>query len=126
MRFSLLIPIILILISVFCSCCISSIDETNNVPITCTVEVHNEPIIPIDLFNYNHTVTVTAKNNKNVSIHNLNVEIECKSSAGWCENSEGSVFIGELSPNQSDSRSFFFSRDLECKYDCIPVRIVSY
>jgi hypothetical protein len=121
---------ILIIISTLNACCITPVDERTNVSIRCVVDNKLETkyynSIPIDPLNRNYSVTVFAKNNENFSKYNLNIKIECNSNSGWCENTEGSVFIAELHPNQSDSGTFYFQRSLDCKYTCIPVEVISY
>jgi len=121
---------ILMIIFALGACCITTVDERNNVSVNCIVDNKLEPkyynSIPIDPLNRNYSVTVVAKNNENFSKYNLNIKIECNSNSGWCENTEGSVFIAELLPNQSGSGTFYFQRNLDCKYICTPVEVISY
>jgi len=126
MKQHLLMLMVLVIILVLGVCCITRVDERNNVTVTCVVDNKLDPIIPLDPLNRNYTVTVVAKNNENFSKYNLNIKIECNSNSGWCENTQGSVFIAELLPNQSGSGTFYFQRNLDCKYTCIPVEVISY
>jgi|GEM_PF-3023640 len=130
MRLHLLMLMILMIIFALGACCITTVDERNNVSVNCIVDNKLEPkyynSIPIDPLNRNYSVTVVAKNNENFSKYNLNIKIECNSNSGWCENTEGSVFIAELLPNQSGSGTFYFQRNLDCKYICTPVEVISY
>jgi len=130
MGLHLLMLMILIIILTLGACCITPVDERNNVSVSCVVDNKLEPkyynSIPIDPLNRNYSVTVFAKNNEDFSKSNLNIKIECNSNSEWCENIEGSVFIAELLPNQSGSGTFYFQRNLDCKYTCIPIEVISY